>query len=161
ASGGVPTWIPLKEASYHFVRDEEGHVTEVAAHDGAGRVLWSLNHSAPGRVRYAERAGPWGEAPADAAQFELVRDGSGAVREVWHVDAEGRRAPARRGAHGLRVQAGGAGEVRLTLLDGLGKPIGPIACWVLRSSEKGRRVEEAYFDRAGKPVAGEEGCPRW
>src|SRR5262249_53398327 len=112
ASGGVPTWIPLKEASYHFVRDEEGHVTEVAAHDGAGRVLWSLNHSAPGRVRYAERAGPWGEAPADAAQFELVRDGSGAVREVWHVDAEGRRAPARRGAHGLRVQAGGAGEVR-------------------------------------------------
>src|SRR5262249_27676745 len=162
ASGGVPTTTPeFREASYHFLRDEEGRVTEVAAHDGTGHVLWSLIHSTPSRARYAERAGPWRGAPAEPAPFELVPDGSGAVREVWHVDAEGRRTPARRGVHGLRVETGDAGEVRLTLLDGSGKPTGPAPRWALRSTHAAGRAEEAYFDAVGKPVAGAEGCPRW
>jgi hypothetical protein len=161
ASGGVPTTTPLREASYHFVRDEEGRVTEVTAQDDTGRVLWGLSHSTPSRVRFSERAGPWGKALTAAALFELVRDNSGAVREVWYVDMEGRRTPARGGAHGLRVSAADTGEVRFTLLDASGKPTGTIACWVFLSSNEARRVEEAYFDVAGKPVAGAEGCPRW
>src|SRR5262249_25866907 len=161
ASGGVPTTTPLREASYHFLRDEEGRVTEVAAHDGTGHVLWSLIHSTPSRARYAERAGPWREAPAEPALFELVRDGSGAVREVWHVDAEGRRTPARRGVHGLRVETGDAGEVRLTLLDGSGKPTGPAPRWALRSTHAAGRAEEACFVAVREPVAGAEGVPRW
>ena len=69
-----------------------------------------------------------GRAPAEAALFELVRDGAGEVREVWHIDAEGRRSVARRTVHGLRREAGTAGEMRLTLLDSSGQPVGrPLA----------------------------------
>jgi hypothetical protein len=133
----------------------------VEAHDGAGRVLWSVQRLASGRVRYTERPGLRREAPAEVALFELVRDHAGEVREVWHIDAEGRRTPARRGVHGLRREAGATDEVRLTLLGSSGQPVGSAPRWVLRSQDAAGRSEEAYFDAAGKPAAGPEGCPRW
>ena len=160
ARGGVPTTNPLQEASYHFVHDEEGRVSEVEAHDGAGHVLWSVQRLAPGRVWYTERPGPWGEPSAEAALFELVRDGAGEVREIRHV-AKGRPSVARRKVQRLRREVGAAGEVRLTFLGSSGQPVGAAPRWVLRTRDTASRLEEAYFDAAGKPVAGAEGCPRW
>ena len=160
AHAGAPL-TALREASYHFVHDEEGRVPEVAAHDGAGRVLWTVQRLASGRVRYTERPGLEGKAPTEAALFELVRTEAGEVREVWLVDKEGRRTPARNKVHGLRRETGAAGEVRLTFLDGSGKPVGAVARWILRPPDAAGRLEEAYFDAAGTPVAGAEGCPRW
>jgi hypothetical protein len=159
-----------KECRFEYTRTQQGELLEETAYDRHGNVVWVLHYSSPTTAYYktprrAEATGfgrdtveglPQARTRAGAAYLDLSWTEEGYEARVRYLDRNGSAATNDGHVYGMRQEHDARGlVVRQTWLDEQGRPVlharTHVASSILTYDEDGNRIEEAYFDAAGRP----------
>jgi YD repeat-containing protein len=168
-----------KESRFEYTRNQQGKLVEETAYDRNGDVLWVLNYTSPNTAHYTTprtKAGsgfgsgavqglPQPRTRSGASYLQFTWSKEGFEAEVRYLDSRGKPSPDDSHAYGKRQEHDSRGLVaRQTWLDARGQPTRHtrilVATIAFKYDERGKRVEERYFDAKENPCLNRDGLHR-
>ncbi|MBM4071247.1 MAG: serine/threonine protein kinase [Planctomycetes bacterium] len=151
--------------SFEFRRNEQGAVTECAARNRTGQVVWTLHYTTAEMAHFTDKRGfPRPRAGSGATYLRIDWSAEGFPREIHYLDRNGKPRPDQEGVFGTRSEFDELGqEISRSYLGARGQAITTrrgFARYTQTYDRHGNVSDIAYWTAEGRPALHKDGFAR-